>query len=294
MKKLLNISLFSFVVLGGITFFSCNAQSPKVNLKTDLDTLAYVSGINVVTQQGLGQFVAQQVDSAYFAEFLKGMDAAMKVDPKNKKAAAYLLGQSIGGQVLQMFSGMESHIFAGDSTQHLNKKMFYAGIANSMLEKNLVVDKEEAAMLASAIGDKIQKAAFEKQYAADKQSNADFLADNAKKEGVKTLESGLQYKVIREGTGKKPLATDRVKVHYHGTNIKGEVFDSSVERDTPAEFPLNAVISGWTEGLQLMSVGSKYILYVPYDLAYGEQGRGDKIGPYATLIFEVELLDILQ
>jgi FKBP-type peptidyl-prolyl cis-trans isomerase FklB len=138
----------------------------------------------------------------------------------------------------------------------------------------------------------IKAKALEKQYAAEKKANEDFLTENAKKEGVVTLPSGLQYKVVKEGTGAKPTATDKVKVHYHGTNIKGEVFDSSVDRGTPAEFGLNQVIKGWTEGLQLMPVGSKYILYVPYDLAYGAQSRGDKIGPFATLIFEVELQGI--
>ena len=294
MKKLFNVSLFSFVVLGGIAFFSCNAQSPKVNLKTDVDTLAYVNGVTIVTQQGLGQFVAQQVDSAHYVDFLKGLEASLKINPKNKKAAAYSFGQNIGSRLAQMLDDMDQHFFSGDSTQHFNKKIFYAGIANSLLEKNVVINEQDASMLVSVIGEKIQKASFEKQYVMEKQANADFLADNAKQEGVITLESGLQYKAVIEGTGKKPTETDRVRVHYHGTNIKGEVFDSSVERGEPAEFPLNGVIMGWTEGLQLMSVGSKYIFYVPYDLAYGEQGRGDQIGPFATLIFEVELLDILE
>ncbi|MDR0546027.1 MAG: FKBP-type peptidyl-prolyl cis-trans isomerase [Dysgonamonadaceae bacterium] len=294
MKKLFNVSLCSLLVCAGITLFSCNAQSPKANLKTDVDTLSYVTGINIVNQQGLGQYVAQQVDSAYLSEFIKGMESSISVDPKNKKAAAYSFGLQIGGQLSQMVSNMEQHFFSGDSTQHLNKKVLYAGIVNALLDKGLVVSKEEASVIAQTLGDKIQKASSEKQYAEVKAENAKWLADNATKEGVVTLDNGLQYKVITEGTGPKPVATDKVKVHYHGTNIKGEVFDSSVERGTPSEFPLNGVIKGWTEGLQLMPVGSKYILYVPYDLAYGEQGRGEKISPYATLIFEVELLEIVN
>ncbi|MBO7457878.1 MAG: FKBP-type peptidyl-prolyl cis-trans isomerase [Paludibacteraceae bacterium] len=119
-----------------------------------------------------------------------------------------------------------------------------------------------------------------------------FLEENKLREGVKTTESGLQYEVIKEGKGKKPTAESTVKVHYEGTLIDGTVFDSSYQRGEPIEFPLNGVIKGWTEGLQLMPVGSKYKLFIPYELGYGERGAGQSIPPYATLIFTVELLEI--
>ncbi|MBB4807903.1 FKBP-type peptidyl-prolyl cis-trans isomerase FklB [Chryseobacterium defluvii] len=119
-----------------------------------------------------------------------------------------------------------------------------------------------------------------------------FMEENAKKEGVITLPSGLQYEILTEGDGKKPGARDTVKCHYHGTTIKGQVFDSSVKRGTPASFPLNRVIAGWTEALQLMPVGSKWKLIIPPNLAYGEEQISKEIGPNSTLIFEVELLDI--
>lgn len=118
--------------------------------------------------------------------------------------------------------------------------------------------------------------------------------ENAKREEVKTTESGLQYEVIEEGNGPKPTAEDKVRVHYHGTTIDGEVFDSSVDRGEPTEFPLNGVIKGWTEGIQLMPVGSKYKFYIPSELAYGEQGAQGAIEPNSALIFEVELLDIVD
>lgn len=128
---------------------------------------------------------------------------------------------------------------------------------------------------------------------AAKAEGEKFLAENGKKEGVVTLKSGLQYEVLREGNGKKPKATDQVKCHYEGTLINGQVFDSSYKRNEPAVFPLNQVIPGWTEGLQLMQEGAKYRFYIPYILAYGESGAGGSIPPFATLIFDVELLEVM-
>ncbi len=119
-----------------------------------------------------------------------------------------------------------------------------------------------------------------------------FLEDNAKKEGVEVTESGLQFEILEKGDGPQPAATDEVTVHYHGTLIDGTVFDSSVERGEPTSFPLNRVIPGWTEGVQLMNVGSKYRFSIPYHLAYGDRGAGADIGPYSALVFEVELLEI--
>ena len=119
-----------------------------------------------------------------------------------------------------------------------------------------------------------------------------FLADNSKKEGVKTLPSGLQYQIVKEGTGAKPTANDKVTCHYHGTTIDGVVFDSSIQRGQPAQFGVSQVIPGWTEALQLMSVGSKWKLFIPANLAYGERGAGGAIGPNETLIFDVELISI--
>ena len=128
---------------------------------------------------------------------------------------------------------------------------------------------------------------------AAKAEGEKFLAENGKKEGVVTLKSGLQYQVLKEGNGKKPKATDQVKCHYEGTLINGQVFDSSYKRNEPAVFPLNQVIPGWTEGLQLMQEGAKYRFYIPYILAYGESGAGGSIPPFATLIFDVELLEVM-
>lgn len=125
-----------------------------------------------------------------------------------------------------------------------------------------------------------------------KEAGEKYLADNATREGVITLPSGLQYKVLKEGNGKKPKATDTVLCHYEGFLIDGTVFDSSVQRGEPVEFPLNQVITGWTEGLQLMQEGAKYRLFIPYRLGYGEGGAGASIPPYSALIFDVELIEV--
>ena len=138
-----------------------------------------------------------------------------------------------------------------------------------------------------------QDAGAREAQASLEEGNA-FLEENGKREGVSTTESGLQYEVLTEGEGEKPVATDRVRVHYHGTLIDGTVFDSSVDRGEPAVFGVNQVIKGWTEALQLMSIGSKWKVFIPAELAYGERGAGGDIGPNAALVFEVELLEIVR
>lgn len=137
-------------------------------------------------------------------------------------------------------------------------------------------------------------AVMEKEAQNNKKMGAEYMAENAKKDGVVTTASGLQYEILTPAEGAKPVASDRVKVHYHGTLLDGTVFDSSIERGTPAEFGITQVIAGWQEGLQLMNVGSKVRFVIPSDLAYGDQGAGQMIAPGTTLIFEVELLEILK
>jgi len=158
-----------------------------------------------------------------------------------------------------------------------------------MEEKPLQISIQEAQNIINRYFQQIQ----EKAHAANIEAGKQFLAENAKRSGVVTTASGLQYEVITEGKGSIPSASDQVQVHYHGTLINGEVFDSSVRRGEPATFGVTQVISGWVEALQLMPVGSKWKLYIPSDLAYGAQGAGQAIGPHTTLVFEVELLAIV-
>ena len=190
-------------------------------------------------------------------------------------SAAYAIGMQFG-QALEQ----------GNLT-NLNLELVKQGLEDEINGKSALDHNQYESTLEAFFTQKQKEDNKEKIEEGEK-----FLAENAKRKEVKTTASGLQYEVITEGTGDKPAATNTVKVHYKGTTIAGKVFDSSYDRGTPAEFPLNRVIAGWTEGLQLMSVGSKYKFYIPYNLAYGERGAGQDIKPFETLIFEVELLEI--
>lgn len=202
--------------------------------------------------------------------------------------------------------GLDVATSIGGTFEEVNSELFLAGYMNAMDSTNTILDKTVAQTIIQMYVQKNQakmmqkqqeKAAkeLEAQFGDVKAAGESFLAENKSKEGVKTTASGLQYSVIKEGTGAKPTAESTVKVHYTGTLIDGTVFDSSVERGEPVEFAANQVIKGWTEGLQLMSVGSKYKFFIPQDLAYGASPRqGGPIQPFAALVFEVELLEIVQ
>jgi FKBP-type peptidyl-prolyl cis-trans isomerase FklB len=172
---------------------------------------------------------------------------------------------------------------------NISASLLAKGLDDYLTGKTLEINEEEIPSILQEFFKKLQEAQFEGNVAAGKA----FLAENAKREGVITLESGLQYEILKEGNGIKPKATDKVTTHYHGTLIDGTVFDSSVNRGEPATFPVNGVIKGWVEGLQLMPLGSKWRLYVPEDLAYGANPHpGGPIEPFATLIFDIELIAI--
>ena len=177
----------------------------------------------------------------------------------------------------------------------MNIDDFAQAIKDAIAGKKLKVDNKEAQTLVNNFFAEQQarkEAAAAEAGRAAKAVGEDFLAENAKKDNIVVLPSGLQYEVIREGNGKKPSATSKVKCHYEGTLIDGTKFDSSYDRGEPATFGLNQVIAGWTEGLQLMSEGAKYRFFIPYNLGYGERGAGASIPPYAALVFDVELIEV--
>lgn len=197
---------------------------------------------------------------------------------------SYALGLGIGRQLAQM------------GASELNIDDFAAAIKDVIAGNELKVSNREAQTIVQDYFRKQEEKLNAERAEKGKVAKAEgekYLAENAKKEGVVTLPSGLQYMVLKEGNGKKPKATDHVKCHYEGFLIDGTVFDSSIQRGEPAVFPLNQVIAGWTEGLQLMQEGAKYRFFIPYILGYGEGGAGASIPPYAALIFDVELLEVL-
>lgn len=194
------------------------------------------------------------------------------------------MGMAIGHQLL----GMDA--------SEINIEDFALAIKDLMNNKKPALSDAEAQQLVNEyLKDKEAQAAAKHEEAnkAAKEAGIEFLKKNAEKEGVITTASGLQYMVLNEGNGKSPKATDQVKCHYEGMLIDGTLFDSSLQRGTPATFPLNRVIAGWTEGLQLMKEGSKFRFFIPFELGYGPQGAGASIPPYSTLIFDVELIEVI-
>ena len=197
---------------------------------------------------------------------------------------SYALGLGIGRQLSDM------------GAQELNIDDFAQAIKDVIAGRELAIDNREAQQIVQDFfqaQEKKQRAANAAKHQALKAEGEKYLAENAKKEGVITLPSGLQYQVLREGNGKTPKATDSVRCHYEGMLIDGTLFDSSIQRGEPATFPLNAVIAGWTEGLQLMQEGAKFRFFIPYQLGYGERGAGGSSPPFAALVFDVELLEVV-
>lgn len=198
----------------------------------------------------------------------------------NEELVSYGIGRQMGDQ-------LASNPFDGVSAAAVAQ-----GVIDALNGADMPYSNEQMQAAFEAINSQMQAKEAEKSKTLAAAGEA-FLAENAKKAGVKVTASGLQYEVITQGSGAIPTATSKVKTHYHGTLIDGTVFDSSVNRGQPIDFPVNGVIAGWTEALQLMPVGSKYRLYIPHNLAYGERGAGGSIKPYSALIFDVELIDIV-
>lgn len=268
------------------------AEKTAVTLSTQSDTLSYVAGMTM--SQGLVPYLQQSlgVDTAYMAQFIEGFETAVKQD-NNPEFKAYMAGLEIAKQMKErMLPGMEREL--KDSPDTLRRELAFRGFTDALQGDTTYYNIDDASLLFKDLMSEAQEAKAEKLYGANRRAGEEFLAANAKKDSVVTTESGLQYKVITEGKGEKPQATDRVKVNYEGRLVDGTVFDSSSKHgDKPIEFRADQVIKGWTEALTLMPVGSKWELYIPYDLAYGDRDSG-KIKPYSALIFTVELVEIVK
>lgn len=268
MKKLL------FVAIAGVAVLATSCQSKyakTADLKNNLDSVSYALGVLN------GQQIATQ------------MTQSLPFHITDSTALTKLL---VNYDLSEPFTNHFNNIFGG-----LNAECYKYGFYHQSIFGKAQIDETTADLICNARFNEM-KAVKEAEMAAKAAKSLEegqaFLAENATKEGVVALESGLQYKVEKMGEGDKPALEDRVKVHYTGKLLNGEVFDSSVERGEPAVFGLRGVIKGWTEILQLMPVGSKWTVYIPSDLAYGERGGGDKIPGNSTLIFDIELLEIVK
>ncbi|MGN0281024.1 MAG: FKBP-type peptidyl-prolyl cis-trans isomerase [Prevotella sp.] len=268
------------------------AEKSLVVMNTKSDTLSYVAGMSLT--QGLIPFLQQsmKVDTAYMADFINGFETTIKSNDA-PQFLAYMAGMEIAKQVKdKMLPGMTREL--NESPDSIVEALVFRGFIDALQSDTTYYNIEDANLLFKDMMEDAKEAKIEKLYGENRRNGEKFLAENAKKEGVTTTQSGLQYKVLVEGNGEKPQATDKVKVNYEGRLVDGTVFDASAKHgDKPLEFKANQVISGWTEALTLMPVGSKWELYIPYQLAYGDRDSG-KIKPYSALIFTVELVEIVK
>ena len=288
MKKIFSMAAVAIAVA---TMMSCG-NNPKPSLKSDVDTLSYAIGMS--QSQGLMDYLANAkgVDTTYIAEFLQGVnDGANAAD--DKKKAAYFAGIEIGQQIANnMMKGLNYNLFGDDSTQSVSLNNFMAGFVSGVTGKNSKMKVSEADSVAQVLFERIKAKSQEKQFGANKAEGEKFMAENAKKEGVKTLSSGVQYKVLKEGNGATAADTSMVVVNYEGRLLDGTVFDSNKNHGgDPATFRVGQVIKGWQDALKAMPAGSEWEIYIPQELAYGANQQGN-IPPFSTLIFKVELLEV--
>lgn len=281
MKKL-NV-LMACMAVAVMSSCGSSVSAPKVSMNDVKDTISYAIGMGRAVRVYKSQLPMDVVDSTTMKSFIQGfLEAAKNTDDNDK--LAYALGYEIGNQEMsQAFMALSSQLFGGDET--FNRDNYIAAFVDGLKDNWDVMTFEEADDNAN----RLYQLLSEQQFTKAKEENLAWLEEKAKEEGVVKTESGLLYKVISQGDGgQKPTANSDVEVRYHGELIDGTMFDEST---TPITLNLGGVIAGWTEGLQLMSVGDKYKFFIPYNLAYGEQGQGT-IKPFSTLVFDVELVNI--
>jgi FKBP-type peptidyl-prolyl cis-trans isomerase FklB len=288
MKKLSIVAVMAIVAAG---FTACGNGTPKANLKSDVDSMSYAIGM--AQTNGLKEYLVDRlgVDTAYMGEFIKGLNEGVNAGDSKKKAA-YYAGIQIGQQISnQMVKGINHEVFGEDSTKTISMKNFMAGFISGTTGKGGLMNMVDAQNIAQTKMQEIKAREMEKTYGSNKEEGEKFMAANAKKDGVKTLPSGVQYKVIKEGAGAIPADTSLVKVHYEGRLLNDSVFDSSYKRGEPVTLRCNQTIKGWTDAMVHMPAGSVWEVYIPQDLAYGEREQGI-IKPFYVLVFKIELLEV--
>lgn len=270
---------------------ACTSGTPKANLKSDIDTLSYAIGM--AQSQGLKDYLSMRmgVDTAYMDAFIKGFNESAK-SGEDKKRNAYYAGLQIGQQVSQqMMKSINDDLFGSDSTQTISLDNFMAGFVSGTTGKGGLMTVDSASTVAQTKMQQVKARHMEEVYGDNKKECEEFMANIAKKEGIKALENGVYYEVLTEGKGEIPSDTSRVKVHYEGRLINDTIFDSSYKRNQPTTFRANMVIPGWTNALTHMPVGSKWKVYIPQDQAYADREMG-QIKPFSCLIFTIDLLEI--
>ncbi len=321
MKKILLLFACAGLFAGNAT---AQKKGKKLAIISESDSISYAYGASMA-QQGLEQYIMQlgvitdvssfripydaeiaaETDPQKKAKMEKELDAKLdsitKANDKNlsmfingittrfdskENKDAYYHGIAIGSQLTTMISTFSLQLYGEGSKEELNKQLILSGLSDVLRKEAVSID--DSGILIEEKMSEMQKRASQETISEGEK----FLAENGQRIGIVTLPDGLQYEVIEQGDGPIPTESDRVIVHYTGRLLDGTVFDSSVDRGEPATFGVTQVIKGWTEALQLMPVGSKWKLYIPYELGYGERGAGQMIKPYSTLIFEVELLGI--
>ena len=284
------------LLMAGATFNSVQAQQIP---PTRVDSLSYSMGM--AQTQGLKDYLAKQIkiDVNLTDDFVKGLKEGVNAD-EDKQKAAYYAGLQIGQQIVrQMKPGINKELFGDDNTKSISMDQFMAGFISGYTGKDSQMSMEEAQKLAQRLMEEVKNEALLEKYGDNKKAGEDFIAAQAKlakkkKSGITVLPSGLMYKVLVKGNGPVAKADDKVKVKYEGRLIDGTVFDSTEKHGgEPATFAPSQVIKGWTEALTLMPVGSKWQLYIPQELAYGNRDAG-QIKPFSALIFDVEVLEIVE
>ena len=272
---------------------SCGNGTPKANMKSDADSLCYAIGM--AQSKGLKDYLAMRmgVDTTYLNELIKGFNDGAYAG-NDKKKQAYYAGLQIGQQLsTQIIDGLQKEIYGEDSTQHVSQSNFMAGFVAGILEDTTIMTMDAANQYTQANLQVIKARQMQAQYNDNKKAGEKFMAEIAKKEGVRQIEqSGVYYEVITEGTGQIPADTSLVHVKYEGILIDGTVFDSNMNQDKPMALHCNQVISGWNVALTHMPAGSKWKVYIPQEMAYGEREAGNKIKPFSALIFVIDLVSV--
>lgn len=288
MKK---ISLLAAMAIIATAFIGCGRSTPKANLKDDVDSMSY--GLGMAQTRGLKSFLVVRlgVDTTYMADFIKGVNDGVYASDDAKKSA-YYAGIQIGQQISnQMMPGINYEVYGDDSTQTISLDNFVAGFVDGATGKNNIMKTDQAQLIARMKMQSVKSRHAEERYGGNREIGRKFCEEYAKNDSVKHLANGVMYKVLKEGKGALPTDSSYVEVRYVGKLIDGTVFEDNLKRNKPIRLRMNQVIKGWSEALTHMPVGSRWEIVIPEDQAYGERQR-EKIEPFSTLIFDMELVGI--